>query len=296
MKTKIRFIVNPKSGTSTKKDLKTLIEQYLDHHKYDYEYKETHAAGHASILAHEAIEQNVNIVVACGGDGTVNEVASALIHSKTILAVIPGGSGNGFAGHLGLSRKIIHALKVINVGKTTLIDSCQVNDQKFVNISGIGFDGLVSYRSKKGTTRGLWMYLSVTFKEMITYEPPYIEVKINGKDYSGAYATVAVANASMYGYSFTLAPEALVTDGMFDIIMIKKASLITYLLNAYRFLNKTLHKSKYVIATRADSIQIKSNKAQYYHIDGEGFKTDRILNFSMVPQSLYVIHDERISL
>lgn len=296
MKAQIRFIVNPKSGTSRKKELHTLIEQHLDLDKYSYEYIETQYAGHARELAQEAVSSQMDIVVACGGDGTVNEIAGELINTNTKLAILPGGSGNGFAGHLGLSRKIIKSINILNQGQSTLIDSCKVNDQKFVNISGIGFDGLVSYRSKEGTRRGLWMYLSVSFKEMLRYDPPFIHVEINGQDYSGKYATVAVANASMYGYSFTLAPDASVMDGMFEIIMIKKTSLLNYLLNSYRFLNKTLHKSKHVITVRSNAITIKSDEAQFYHIDGEGFKSNTDLVFKILPKSLNVIHDAKVVL
>ena len=296
MKTRIHFIVNPNSGTSSKKDLRQSIDLLLDKTKYDYSYLETERAGHAIILTKEAVAQKVDIVAVCGGDGTVNEVASQLINTKVKLAIIPGGSGNGFAGHLGIPRNVKKAIEIINAGASDIIDSCMVNDRAFVNIAGIGFDGLISYRAKGNNKRGLWMYLKTTFKEMGAYEPPAIKVLIDGEDLSGNYATVAVANASMYGYSFTLAPEARLQDGMFDIILIKKASLITYLLNAYRFLNKTLHKSKYVIARRSSTIEISSDKVQFFHIDGEGFKTDAVLKFRIVPQSLEVIYNKEVTL
>lgn len=296
MKTRIHFIVNPNSGTSSKKDLRQSIEQLLDKNKYEYTYHETERAGHAIILTKEAVNQKVDIVAVCGGDGTVNEVASQLINTQVKLAILPGGSGNGFAGHLGIPRNVKKAIEIINIGASDIIDSCMVNDKTFVNIAGIGFDGLISYRAKGNDKRGLWMYLKTTMKEMGTYEPPAIDVNIDGEDLSGNYATVAVANASMYGYSFTLAPEARLQDGMFDIILIKKASLITYLLNAYRFLNKSLHKSKHVIVRRSSTIQISSKQAQFYHIDGEGFKTDTPLEFSINTNSLQVIYNQSVKL
>ncbi len=293
---KIIFIINPRSGTSRKQDIEKVIEQHLDHKQFEYSIQYTKYAGHAVELSRKAIIDQCDVVAICGGDGSVNEVSTPLadpllnINFTTKLAIIPGGSGNGFASHFKISRKIMEAIKTINNYHTERIDTCTINEQVFVNIAGVGFDGLVSYRIKNKAKRGLWMYLKTSFQEMINYDQPMLKILIDGMEMEGRFATVAICNASVYGYNFTMAPHANVQDGRMDIVMIRKAPLWAYLLNAYRFLNRTMHKSKYVSVYQAKSLTLSSEESLYYHTDGEGYKcSGDHLQFDIKPLSLDII-------
>ncbi len=296
MKKKVFFIINPRSGTSKKQDLNKLIDQYLDHDKFDYSISYTEYAGHAIELSKKAIAEQYDVLAICGGDGSVNEVSAPLVdpslnhNYKTKIAIIPGGSGNGFASHFRISRNPIKAIKTLNAYKVERVDSCTINNKCFVNIAGVGFDGLVSYRIKDNAKRGLWMYLKVSFKEMIGYHQPIVDIQIDDHHIQGQFASVAICNASVYGYNFTMAPDANVKDGLMDIVMIRKAPLWAYLFEAYRFLNKTMHKSKYVSVYKAKNITLSSDETLYYHTDGEGYQFEGdLLHFEIKPQSLDII-------
>jgi len=164
-KQKIRFIANPRSGVNRKRNLADLINRNLDHGRFDHELCYTERAGHAVELAKEGVELGFDLVVACGGDGSVNEIASQLIGTNVVLGVIPIGSGNGFAGHLGLGRDVAKAIRHLNDGKPITIDTCTMNGHPFVNLAGIGFDGVVAKRLHDSPVRGFWAYLRYTLEE-----------------------------------------------------------------------------------------------------------------------------------
>ena len=249
----------------------------------------TEAAGHATQLAKEAVEKNIDIVCIIGGDGSINEVAKALVKSNTILAVIPGGSGNGFAGHLHLDRNPIKAIKQLNIAQPELIDTGLVNDHFFLNVAGIGFDALVAYKTKDRAKRGLWPYLFTSIVESKDFKGIGLEVTVDGKKYSGSYVTAVVANASIYGYGFTISPLSSVQDGAFEVVLIESTWKLRYFVEAYRFLNKSLHKSSFVKVYKGKAISIDIVSPQYMHVDGEGMETDKSLHFQINPSSLQVM-------
>ena len=289
MKKKIRFIINPFSGTSQKSNTPQLISKLLDHTKFEYEIVYTQYAGHAINLAKEGVQSKIDFVAAVGGDGSVNEVAQALVHSTTALIVIPGGSGNGFAMHVGLGRNIEKAIQYINAGKIIEIDTCQVNDRFFINVSGLGFDARIAYKTKQNSKRGFLPYFMTSVKESQKFKPQHLEINVDGKAINGDYAAAVVANASMYGYHFTIAPQASMQDGIMDLMLVKKAPLLKYFLTTYRFLNRTLDKSKITETYRGKSISITMPDENYLHVDGEGYKTEKKLVFKIIPKSLKVL-------
>jgi len=250
MKEQVTFIVNPFSGTTNKENFEKIIQENIDTIRYDYSIKFTQSAGHATTLAKEAVAQNKSLVVAVGGDGTINEVAGGLVHSDTALAIIPAGSGNGFALHLGMSKDFKTAIQQLNKAKKAKVDTCLLNGQFFINVAGLGFDAQV------------------------------IE---------GRYAAAVVANASKYGYVFTVAPYAKLNDGLLDIILFKDTFVPRYFLEAYRFVNNTVHKSSITETYTGKSIKITSVNKSYYHLDGEGFDKTTDFEISVVPDSIWVM-------
>lgn len=290
-KKKIRFIINPKSGVSKKIHLAIQIEQNLDHSLYDLDIQWTEYAGQAKTLSLDAVQKKYDTVVAVGGDGSVNEVASQLKHTKVNLGIISAGSGNGFAGNLGIARNnVAKAIEVINKRNIQLVDSCEANGVFYINVAGFGFDGKISYNAKKGTTRGIQMYVREVLKESFNKKFFKADILIDGKAYHGEFITIVVANAAMYGYNFVIAPDADLQDGLLDIVMIKKTSVYKYFLNSYRFLNRSIAKSSFVDIYRGKEVSIKSYDDQiYYHVDGEGMKGPQEIKFSIVPKSIYIL-------
>ena len=286
---KIKFIVNPFSGTSNKSNIFTLINETIDKEKYNFDVEETIHAGHAITIAQECIENGYDIVIAIGGDGTVNEVASSLKGSKTALGVIPGGSGNGFAMHLGMGRNIVKSIKKLNNVKIIDIDTCTINGHFYVNVCGLGFDAKIAYLTKRSKVRGFWQYIKTVLKEARSFRPSHLEMEIDGKKISGNYISAVFANASMYGYYFTVAPGAKLTDGILDIMLIKEAPIYRYFLEAYRFLNRSLHKSKLTEVHSGKLIKIKAQVPTYFHVDGEGIDATQDFEIKINPKSLKAI-------
>lgn len=289
MKKKIRFIVNPFSGTSGKNSIPDLLKELLDHSKFEYEVVFTEYAGHAIDLAKKGVESNCDYIAAVGGDGSVNEIAKSLINSHATLIVIPGGSGNGFAMHLGLGRNIRKAIQIINTGQIIKVDTCTANDRFFINVSGIGFDARIAYITKKNKKRGFLPYFMTSLREARKFKPQKLKIKIDDVSFEGEYAAAVVANASMYGYHFTIAPLASMQDGIMDLMLIKKAPLYKYFFTIFRFLNRTLHKSKITETLQGNHISITTVEESYLHVDGEGYRSSKELTFKMFPGSLKVL-------
>ncbi len=285
----IRFIINPVSGYSRKDNIGALLKDNLDHSKYSFDVVYTERKGHATELTQSAIDSGVPIVVACGGDGTVNEVASAIAHSDAVLGIIPNGSGNGFAMHIGMGRNTKRAIKKLNDAIVQTIDTCSVNNQFFLNLAGIGFDALIAYKAESGTKRGLQMYLSMVSKEMIKFKAEDFTINVDGEVIKGPFTTIAVANAAMYGYHFTVAPLAKLTDGLFDVVFVKEASLLRTLGASWRLLNKSLYKSPLIEMRKAKNVRVSTNKKYFFHVDGESYSFHEPLEFKIHPGSIKVL-------
>lgn len=286
---KILFIVNPFSGTSSKDGFKEIVDRHLDRERYDHEVIFTDYAGHAISIAQDAVKREVDTVIAVGGDGTINEVASSLVYTDTALGIIPAGSGNGFALHLGMSKDPKAAILQINRAQKSLVDSCTLNKKFFINVAGLGFDAQVAYHTRRDTKRGFWNYLKSTIQLSTKYRPEELTIELDGRVIEGKYAAAVVANASKYGYIFTVAPFAKLNDGLLDIILFKDAFVPRYFMEAYRFVNNTVHKSSLTETYQAQSVKITSKNQSYYHLDGEGYDKDTVFDIEVVPESIWVI-------
>jgi diacylglycerol kinase (ATP) len=293
MRKKVTIIANPFSGTSRKENLRQqLLKANNDFFDLDIVY--TEHAGHARELVDEAIWNGSKIIVAAGGDGTVNEVASQLYSNISkddlLLGILPGGSGNGFAMHLGLGRDTIKAFDFIKRGKFQKVDTCLVNEKFFINVSGIGFDARIAYLTKKSSSRGFLRYFKSTMSELKNFSMVDAKITTDQGVFEGKYAAIIVANATMYGYNFTIAPTAAIDDGLFDVILLKEAPLYSYLYNSYRMLSKSIHKSPFAQSLKTSFVKIEcETSGGHYHIDGEGFKLKQALDYKIVSKSLNVI-------
>ena len=289
-KRNILFIVNPFAGYHSKDRVPALIDRFIPARQFNAEVVFTEYAGHASEIAQSALGQDYDAVVAVGGDGTLNEVASALVYSDMPLGIVPGGSGNGLSMHLGIGRSKKRALHRIAQFKTKYIDSGSVNDRFFINMAGVGMDGLVAYRTKQSSKRGFSNYFKGAIMESVKYKNCHYKVEVDDKEYDGKFLSVNVANGSMFGYHFTVAPDADECDGLMNTMLIHDAHKMDYFGNAWRFFAKRIHKSHFASTEMTTSVKITAYEDSYMHIDGEGYPIEAgELEFKIMPASLKVI-------
>ena len=289
-KKSLLFIVNPFAGHQSKSRIPSLIQDTVNKELFEFDLVETQYSGHAQELALQAKNENLDAVVAVGGDGTVNEVASALIYSDTALGIIPGGSGNGLAMHLGIGRNAFKAIRKLEEFNVQSIDTATVNDRIYVNMAGIGLDGLVAYKTKQSSKRGFSTYLRGALSEAIKYKNQDYRIEIDGALFEGKFLSINVANGSMFGYNFKIAANADTSDGLVDALMIHDAHKMDYFGNAWRFWAGRIHKSKFASLNKASKIKVTSYEDNFIHIDGEGYPHQAgELEFEVMGQSLKVI-------
>ena len=288
MKQRIRFIINPISGVGKKGDLPEQIEKYLDHSKFVYDIVFTEYRKHAKKLAYEASMNGVDIVCAVGGDGSVHEVGTSLIGSQTKLAILPCGSGNGLARHMGIPVNIAKAIECINKEASIRMDTVLVNDKPFLGIGGYGFDAIVAKKFDSYHKRGFWSYVKLVLREFMRYNPINISVDLNGEIKTMPVVLCTIANASEFGNGFVVSPTSDVTDGKIELCILKPFSMWFAPSVIYRFFRRTSHKSKFAEVIPFQKARIKLSQ-KIAHYDGEPFDVRDELNIQVVPSSLNIL-------
>jgi YegS/Rv2252/BmrU family lipid kinase len=288
MKRKILFIVNPNSGTSKKESMEFAVARWVNKDKFEADVQYTQYAGHATEIVYQ-YRHLYDAIVAVGGDGTVNEVAKALVNSETALYIVPTGSGNGLARHLHIPVGIRPALMRLNEVETTVIDTCTLNDTPFFCTSGMGFDAEVAHRFSLAKSRGLLTYLATSFNTFFTYEPQKYEIVVDGQVLHRQLHVLTCANAGQYGNDAYISPVADIEDGHVDLCMIKPIrSVISAITLSLRLFSYTMHQSSRMELIKAKSIIIKREKSDWVHIDGEPVAMPAELNYQILPRSLRV--------
>lgn len=288
LKKKICFIVNPISGVGRQNIIEKLIDLHLDQTLFDFKIAYTKAAKHATELAKEAVAADFDIVVAVGGDGSVNETAKGLIGSNTAMAIMPAGSGNGLARHLNIPLNLKKAMGVINTCKETCIDTVQFNNETFINIAGIGFDAHIGWEFSKYGKRGLSSYLKIITREFPKYKAQDFELIIDGKTLRKKAFLISFANGSQWGNNAHIAPQADVADGVMDIAILKDFSFFKIAPIAFKLLFKTLHQSSYLQIIKTKEVIVKQ-PGTIAHIDGEPIEIGNTISIKVNPLSLKVI-------
>lgn len=289
MKKKIVFIVNPISGGKRKFFIPSLIDKHLNHSKFNASIVFSERVGHAFLLAKEALAQNADVVTSVGGDGTINEVASAMALSGKIMGIVPCGSGNGLARTLKIPLTHNQAIERINKLETILIDSGVLNDKKFFNMAGLGFDAHISALFAKDKTRGLKGYLKSTFTQITQYKPENYRLEIDGKIIEQEAFMLSIANSSQYGNNVHISPMALVNDGFLDVCLVKRFPIFSFPNLGLRMLLKTIQHSNYVTIIKAKQVIITREKAGPVHLDGEPLFMPKEITVNINPLSLSLI-------
>ena len=233
------------------------------------ETRETNAPGDATNIARNAAADGFDVVLACGGDGTVNEIAKGLIGTNTILAILPNGSGNGLARHIDVPVDPIEALTTIKKGKVVDCDYCTVNDIPFFCTFGLGFDAAVSQRFASGNKRGLMAYLKSAFDEFIHYQPENYKIIINNTPIEVDAFLIACCNASQYGNNAFIAPTASITDGVLDITLIHSGNAISQALVGVELLTGSIASGGLIDTFKTSELTIIRSSGGIAHIDGE---------------------------
>jgi len=289
MKNNILFIVNPVSGNKPKEFVLKLIDKKFADSDYNTKTVITNYAGESTSIVREFIKKGYKKIVAVGGDGTVNEVASAVAGTDAMLGIIPLGSGNGLARHLKIPMKPSRAIDLMKHGKSGNIDFGKINDQKFFCTTGIGFDAHIGHIFSNMEGRGFVNYIKATLSEFRRYQPRRYEISMNGSTIVRDAFLITFANASQYGNNAHIAPKADIRDGKLEIAIMRAFPLITAAGIGARLFLKNINKSIYVETYQSSNVVLKRTSPGVIHFDGEPAEMGEILNINVIPDGLNVI-------
>ena len=285
MKT-VLFIVNPKAGKGRNLDLDNMARQILDSRCFKWSVAWTQYAGHAEILAREA---DTDIVVAVGGDGTVNEVARGLVGSDKALGIIPCGSGNGLAFHCGISADPKKAMNLIVSGTVHQMDYGTICGHPFFCTCGVGMDAEVSSVFASGTKRGLWSYVKDTVQQIRNYEPALYRIETESQTLELRASLITVANANQWGNNARIAPCASTTDGVFDITIVKPFSFLAAAPLAFELFSGSIDKDRRVMSLKARKVSIVRDNPGWAHFDGDPVMLGEFVAIELFPAKLNII-------
>lgn len=292
---KLMVIINPISGTASKKGVDEAIRHEATRYSLATDIRFTTGPHDATRLAREAIEQGYYGVIACGGDGTVNETARALCGSGVAMGIIPMGSGNGLARHLNIPMTIKGAMRVIAEDRVVDCDYATANGEPFFCTFGIGFDAEVTYKFSEKGKRGLTTYLQTTLDEFVKYRSEEYTIIANGQTITEEALIVACCNASQYGNNAYIAPTASIKDGMLDITIIHKGSPVKLALAGIDVLTGLVGKTAQATTFRASNVVIMRKQPGAAHLDGEPARMETRIEVCVHPGQLKLFTTERKS-
>jgi len=227
--------------------------------------------GHAIELAKESVKKNPSIIVACGGDGTINEVARFLVGSSIPLGIIPTGSGNGFASHLKISKKIKTALKIIKENKISMVDVGSVNDNYFFSNMGLAFEARFIHEYAKKEIHGFLGYFFSFFRTIKMFKKQLLIIHYGNRKIAIKPYIFLISNTNKQGYNFSITPKTIINNGIIDLVYTEKESILILFYNiliSFFFKKTNLLKFKY-IQTKNLTITKEIQSSFCLQIDGE---------------------------
>jgi diacylglycerol kinase (ATP) len=280
---KTLFIINPIAGRGKYDPLIRIIERYPL-----ADYIITSQAEQVSNIVEARLDE-YHYFVAVGGDGTVNELANALVNKKNVLAVLPYGSGNGFARELGFRKNVKRLLKHIHRGEVQKIDTIRLNNKLSINVSGVGFDADVAHNFQFAKNRGLLHYCFCTLVAVFSHKEFYASIQCEDFNMEGMFYMISFANTRQFGHNAFIAPSAKPYDGLMDIVAVKPFPKILFPWFAFIMFTRQIKQSKYVeYKTTYKNVSIKTDYKKY-HIDGDPVIANCISTLSIIPASLNVL-------
>jgi diacylglycerol kinase (ATP) len=286
------FVINPKAGGRSKDDLKDLIDLKSMQYQVPCEIVFTTHAGHAFELAHVIDEEKYKVIVAVGGDGTINEVGRGLINKSVALAIVPMGSGNGLARYSKIPLATIKAIENVFTGKVIAMDAIQINNHFSFNVSGVGFDAAVAHEFQHLPKRGFWGYFKLVLKQAFNFIPVEISVDLHTsegiKNIKEKVFLMAVANSNQFGNNAIIAPAANTSDGKFNLVIVKP--FLWYLMPYYAammFANQ-FDKIKAVLNYESAGCTLRSS-TNTWHVDGEPVILESPIEIKILPLAIQLI-------
>ena len=288
METKYAFVINPNAGVKKKLNIEKFIESNFPK-SLSYDIIIWEDADDITPISKQIQQNQYQFVIACGGDGTVNMVASLLVHTKKALGILPLGSGNGLARSNGIPMDLMKALDVIVKGKTELIDSGTINTHPFFCTAGIGFDALIAHKFAESTKRGFITYFKTSVREFFKYKPLTYSINVDGNLVKTIAFLITVANAGQWGNDVYIAPAAKLNDGLFHVSILKPFPLITFPFFGVKLFSKRADTFKYLESIIGKKIEIEFDHQLPAHYDGEPLVANGKISIEMFPFSLRII-------
>ncbi len=285
---KLLFIINKHSGRGYQPRVEGKILDACARNNAECTLEFTQSPGHACELARHHAPQ-FDAVIAVGGDGTVNEVMQGLVHAQTPLGIIPKGSGNGLARHLGIPMKYTDAINTLFVSQPVLVDTFEVNGKTGINVAGIGFDGHVANLFGKGSRRGLLGYTKLVVRELTRFREVKAEVQTDGQHYNTHDFILAIANSSQYGNNAFIAPQASITDGMLNLIHVSRIPPVQTPAFLHRLFTRKLRNGRFYQSRECKHAHIILTKESPFHIDGEPCGHASTFHIRVSPGSLMLL-------
>ena len=286
---KVTFIMNPISGSVKKSGIPKLIDQYIDKDRFEYKIRYTERAGHGELLAREASDRGDDIVVAVGGDGTINEVGCGLVGTDTALSVLPCGSGNGLARHLSIPVNIRRSIEILNACQIHALDYCTINGHPFFCTCGMGFDAFISQKFAASKRRGPLKYLEEVLSEGLRYQPEVYRIEDESGRHNYQAYLVTCANASQYGNNAYIAPQASMSDGLLDVIVMEPFSFVEAAQVSFDLMNKTLDKNSKVKTFKSKRVVISRESEGPVHFDGDPMIMGTHLEVAVVEHGIKMV-------
>jgi len=265
---KIAFVINPKSGSDRKTDREALIRGLLSN-AYDSEIILWKNISDRDEIFRRVTGEDFDVAVAVGGDGTVSQLLEALCGTNVALGIIPFGSGNGLARHLGVPLDATSAMRLLETGTVKKIDKGRINNRSFFCTAGVGFDARIGKIFAESTQRGFWTYAKLTLRELRAYKPETYVIDIDGKKIERTAFLITIANAGQYGNNAWIAPKASACDGLLHLSILKPFRWWNALGIARKLFNKTLDTSRFLETHSGKHIRITRKDSGAAHYDGE---------------------------
>jgi YegS/Rv2252/BmrU family lipid kinase len=289
----ILFIINPIAGNGRAKSLISIIKSTMEENKKKYDISITHAPKEAIKIAKEGISKGHKIIVAVGGDGTINEVATGIMRGgKGILGIIPGGTGNDLARTLKIPENPREALRLILIGNSKKIDTCFVNNNLFLNIASIGLDSEVIKNIWKIRSRinGRISYVIGFIRTLLSYKYKILEIEIDNMHLNEEVILAAIGNGKYYGGGMKICPSAIIEDGYFNVCVIRRINIVKlFLVFPSIFWGEHIKFGKYVNIYKGKEIKIKGLERLWLNIDGELKEIGEEASFTINNKGLNVV-------
>lgn len=291
---KIKFIINPTAGNGQALKTQDRIHRILDNTDHFFSIEKTSAPREATHMAHKAVAEKYDVLVAVGGDGTIFEVINGMAGSDVLLGIIPAGTGNDLARTAGIPRAVNEALQMILQPHVSPIDIGRLNGKYFVNVASIGFDAQVVQQCNhmKKFAPGPLPYVLSVLKTLIGYKNKHYKILLDGKLLEREILLISIANGKYYGGGMMIAPDAAIDDGYFDVCIINKMSkfrILTLFPTIFKGTHIRLPEVEYF---KAKHIKIFANN-MIINCDGE-IVSNIPVDFSMADFKLNLIVNKRV--